>query len=161
MIYSKKPRKSRLYIGAEMNTKSFRFFVIFILCIFLAAIVYFVFGIFHTISANNTLLDDNFSDLSVRINVLSEETSPFSVPFEQQLETELSANPYISCITLSDANSTFFAWPTDSSYLVINQFGNPEISVNTPAIKQYSAVLETTSFGEITVNVAMNTILKS
>ena len=144
-----------------MNTKSFRFFVIFILIIFLAAIAYFVFGIFHTISANNTILDDRYSEFSEKIRTLAEVTPPLSVPFAQQLDSELSANPYVSCITLSDSTSAFFAWPSDSTHLIIDQNGNPEISVATPTIKTYSDVIATSSFGEITVDVAMNTILKT
>ena len=143
-----------------MNTKSFRFFVIFILIIFLAAVAYFVFGIFHTISANSTILHDRYSELTSKIISLADETSPFSVPFSTQLETDLSENPYISCITLSDSNSAFFAWPADSSHFVINQSGNPEISVSTPTLKTFSDIIHT-SYGDITVTAALNTILKS
>ncbi len=143
-----------------MNTKSFRFFVIFILIIFLAAVAYFVFGIFHTISANSTILNDRFSELSGKIISLADETSPFSVSFSNQLETELSENPYISCITLSDSSSAFFAWPADSSHFVINQSGSPEISVSTPTLKTFSEIIQT-SYGEITISAALNTILKS
>lgn len=143
-----------------MNTKSFRFFVIFILIIFLAAVAYFVFGIFHTISANSTILHDRYSELTSKIISLADETSPFSVPFSTQLEADLSENPYISCITLSDSNSAFFAWPADSSHFVINQSGNPEISVSTPTLKTFSDIIHT-SYGDITVTAALNTILKS
>ncbi|MBO4706278.1 MAG: hypothetical protein J5647_11125 [Spirochaetaceae bacterium] len=143
-----------------MNTKSFRFFVIFILIIFLAAVAYFVFGIFHTISANSTILHDRYSVLTSKIISLADETSPFSVPFSNQLEADLSENPYISCITLSDSNSAFFAWPADSSHFVINQSGNPEISVSTPTLKTFSDIIHT-SYGDITVTAALNTILKS
>ena len=143
-----------------MNTKSFRFFVIFILIIFLAAVAYFVFGIFHTISANSTILNDRFSELTGKIISLSDETSPFSVPFSNQLDAELSENPYISCITLNDSTSAFFAWPADSSHFIINQSGSPEISVSTPTLKTFSDIIQT-SYGEITVTAALNTILKS
>lgn len=145
-----------------MDTKSFRFFIIFILIIFFVAIAYLGIGIFHTISANSVLLEDHFSDLTGKIVTLAKTNSPLSTSFTNQIENELSADPYISCITLSDSDSVFFAWPADSSHLVMNNLsGNPEIIADTPALKTFSATLQINATNGITISAALNTILKS
>ena len=145
-----------------MDTKSFRFFIIFILIIFFAAIAYIGFGIFHTISANTIILEDHFSTLTGNITSLAKNDSPLSASFAEQLENELSSDPYVNCLILSDKDSVFFAWPTDSTHLFMNETnGNPEILENSPSIKIYSSTIQLNSSNVITVTTALNTILKS
>ena len=145
-----------------MDTKSFRFFIIFILIIFFAAIAYIGFGIFHTISANTIILEDHFSTLTGNITSLVKNDSPLSASFAEQLENELSSDPYVNCLILSDKDSVFFAWPTDSTHLFMNETnGNPEILENSPSIKIFSSTIQLNSSNVITVTTALNTILKS
>lgn len=145
-----------------MDTKSFKFFIFFVLIIFLVALVYLGIGVFHTISANSVVLEDHFSDLTGKIVTLSKNNSPLSATFTNQIEKELSADPYISCITLSDSDSVFYAWPADSTHLIMNDLtGNPEIIADTPALKTFSVTMQLNNSNGITVTAALNTILKS
>ncbi len=145
-----------------MDTKSFKFFIFFVLIIFLVALVYLGIGVFHTISANSVVLEDHFSDLTGKIVTLSKNNSPLSATFTNEIEKELSADPYISCITLSDSDSVFYAWPADSTHLIMNDLtGNPEIIADTPALKTFSVTMQLNNSNGITVTAALNTILKS
>ena len=145
-----------------MGTKSFKFFIFFVLIIFFVALVYLGIGVFHTISANSVVLEDHFSDLTGKIVTLSKNNSPLSATFTNEIEKELSADPYISCITLSDSDSVFYAWPADSTHLIMNDLtGNPEIIADTPALKTFSVTMQLNNSNGITVTAALNTILKS
>ncbi len=145
-----------------MDTKSFKFFIFFVLIIFFVALVYLGIGVFHTISANSVVLEDHFSDLTGKIVTLSKNNSPLSATFTNEIEKELSADPYISCITLSDSDSVFYAWPADSTHLIMNDLtGNPEIIADTPALKTFSVTMQLNNSNGITVTAALNTILKS
>lgn len=145
-----------------MDTKSFKFFIFFVLIIFFVALVYLGIGVFHTISANSVVLEDHFSDLTGKILTLAKSNSPLSATFTNQIEKELSADPYISCITLSDSESVFYAWPADSTHLIMNELtGNPEILADTPSLKTFSVTLQLNNSNGITVTAALNTILKS
>ena len=145
-----------------MDTKSFKFFIFFILIIFFAAIAYIGFGIFHTISANKIILEDHFSTLTGNITALAKNDSPLSASFAEQLENELSSDPYVNCLILSDKDSVFFAWPTDSTHLYMNEIsGNPEILDNSPSIQTYSSTIQLNESNAITVTTALNAILKS
>lgn len=141
-----------------MNRKSFRFFVFFILIIFLTALIYFGIALYNKISANSKIMDDQFNSLTGKILLQSKNASLYPSPFDKNLEAELLANPYLSCIILADKNSVFFVWPYNSSDLIKKDDGQPDIITSSKILKVYTATIETPAYGEITVKAALTLI---
>ncbi|MCR4939701.1 MAG: hypothetical protein K5930_06280 [Treponemataceae bacterium] len=144
-----------------MNTKSFSFFVFFILIIFLTAVLYFGIALGYTISTNSSKLEERFSSLTGKLSSIVNDNNLYSNSTKTILEKELISDPYVSCITLSNKSSVFFAWPADSTQFIINKDGNPEILENSHILKKYTASIQTKANETITLTAALSSIIKA
>lgn len=144
-----------------MNTKSFRFFVVFVLLIFIIGLAFLGISVSNTMNKTEIVLEDHFNNITDIMKNLQQKNAVHSSEFLLQLEELLNTDPYIAAVTLQDGNTPFFAWPVNSNSITINSNGIPEINSSTPFLKCYNAALSTDGNQTVIVTAALHTILQS